>query len=218
MDNALWDTKNQERFTDRIDYDGETKDKQPLIDDLAMGNADVHLEMLSDNGAYMILRNDKHYWHLNIWHNGKSPLQITMLEDNSDNPEMLLKLDCARCGIACVPVSDSKEPDSKQETNVTFYCDGCGSTELESYPNKSYEYTCADIKHERDCPTHHTCDNERCYACEADQKRATKEAREQAIEEFAEKMKYWLFIHKIVAVTALDVEKVRADLLKGEKT
>ncbi len=80
-----------EVYEDRIAYLGdEYEDRgQPLIDEIVMGEADVHFEMLSDNSAYMILRNGKHYWHLSIYHKGKSPLRVVMYEDESDNPEML---------------------------------------------------------------------------------------------------------------------------------
>lgn len=80
-----------EHYDDRIAYLGdEYEDRgQPLIDEIVMGEADVHFEMLSDNSAYMILRNGKHYWHLSIYHKGKSPLRVVMYEDESDNPEML---------------------------------------------------------------------------------------------------------------------------------
>ncbi len=72
------------QFEDRIGYFDEiTKDGDRLIDEVVAGNADVHLETLTDNCCMLIIQTPTHYWHLNIWHKGKSPLRITMLEDNS---------------------------------------------------------------------------------------------------------------------------------------
>jgi hypothetical protein len=70
-------------YTDRIEY---LDDKQEFIDEIVMGGANVHLETLDDNCAMLIVENKKHHWHMNIWQKGKSPLRVTMLEDNSPEP------------------------------------------------------------------------------------------------------------------------------------
>ena len=53
---------------DRITYlEGElTKYGEPVIDELVMRNASVHLESLSDSCYMLIVSNNKHYWHLTI--------------------------------------------------------------------------------------------------------------------------------------------------------
>ena len=53
---------------DRITYlEGEfTKYNEPVIDELVMNNAMVHFECLSDSCYMLIVKNDKHYWHLTI--------------------------------------------------------------------------------------------------------------------------------------------------------
>jgi hypothetical protein len=103
----------QDTFQDRINYfEEKLKDGRQLIDEVVMGNADVHFETLSDNCAYMIMRNGEHYWHLNIFHNGKSPLRVVMYEDESDNPEMLK------------PLLEAA-PSLEEIARILEECDGC---------------------------------------------------------------------------------------------
>ena len=50
-----------------------------LIDEAVMSGANVHLEALSDSGAYLIIDNGKLMWHFSISAK-KGKLRITLME------------------------------------------------------------------------------------------------------------------------------------------
>ncbi len=75
---------------DRITYlDGEfTKYNEPVIDELVMHNALVHLESLSDSCYMLIVNNKKHYWHLTIHSkSGQANVVARVYEDNKVEKE-----------------------------------------------------------------------------------------------------------------------------------
>lgn len=56
-------------------------DKQEDIDEIVMSNADVHLEILSNRCAMLILDNSEYHWHFNICHNSpKAVLHVHLYE------------------------------------------------------------------------------------------------------------------------------------------
>ena len=70
---------------DLITYlDGEfTKYDEPVIDELVLHNAMVHLESLTDSCYMLIVSNDKHYWHLTIHSkSGRANVVARVYEDN----------------------------------------------------------------------------------------------------------------------------------------
>jgi len=72
---------------DRITYfEGEfTKYGEPVIDELVLHNALVHLEYLSDSCYMLIADNGKHYWHLTIHSKGgRAKVVARVYEDNSE--------------------------------------------------------------------------------------------------------------------------------------
>lgn len=55
-----------------------------VIDEAVLHNADVHLEQLNDECYMLIIKNPRHYWHLNIYSkNKRSKVIATLYEDNS---------------------------------------------------------------------------------------------------------------------------------------
>lgn len=58
--------------TDRITYlKGEyTKYGEPIIDEVIMANASVHLELLDDSCYMLIVDNSENHWHLTIHNPG----------------------------------------------------------------------------------------------------------------------------------------------------
>ena len=97
---------------DRIEYfEGETDKNQPLVDEFVMENAIVHLEMLDDNSLYIIAENAEHSWHFSVYHRGKSPLRVTLYEDNS--PEVVRPMS-----------SSSKSTDGERIKLPIWACDG----------------------------------------------------------------------------------------------
>ena len=70
---------------DRITYfEGEfTKYGEPIIDELVMHDALVHLESLSDSCYMLIVNNKNHYWHLTIHsRSGRAGVVARVYEDN----------------------------------------------------------------------------------------------------------------------------------------
>jgi len=67
-----------EPLEDRIKYnpDGET------IDEVVMGGANIHLEQLDDGCFILIVENEKHYWHFNIFsRSGRAKVDTTLYEE-----------------------------------------------------------------------------------------------------------------------------------------
>lgn len=59
----------QDESLDRLTYLGDeytTKDGRPLVDEVVLSNATIHLESLSDQDFMLIVDNDKYHWHLVI--------------------------------------------------------------------------------------------------------------------------------------------------------
>ena len=72
---------------DRIEYfEGEiTKAGLPSVDEMVIHNANVHLEALTDSCFMLIVDNDKHYWHFNIFaRGGRAKVEAHVYEDNSN--------------------------------------------------------------------------------------------------------------------------------------
>jgi len=70
---------------DRIGYFENEFDEynRPLIDEIVMSNADVHLECLDDGCFMLIVSNGEHRWHLNIYSkSGRAKVIATIFEDN----------------------------------------------------------------------------------------------------------------------------------------
>jgi len=54
-------------MNDRLTYTDEfTKYDEPVVDEMVMHNAMVHLEQLTDHCYMLIADNEKHHWHLTI--------------------------------------------------------------------------------------------------------------------------------------------------------
>ncbi|KKM73267.1 hypothetical protein LCGC14_1412170 [marine sediment metagenome] len=49
-----------------FDNEPHSKDGRPVVDEVVLSNATVHLECLSDQHFMLIVENDKHRWHLTI--------------------------------------------------------------------------------------------------------------------------------------------------------
>jgi len=61
-----------------------TRYGRPVIDEVVMHNADVHLEFLDDSCYMLIVHNEKHWWHLNICSkSGRANIAASLYEDNS---------------------------------------------------------------------------------------------------------------------------------------
>ena len=70
---------------DRITYfDGKyTRYNEPVIDELVIHNAMVHLESLSDSCYMLIVSNKEHYWHLTIHSkSGRANIVARVYEDS----------------------------------------------------------------------------------------------------------------------------------------
>jgi len=78
--------KKEPHFEDRIAYEDVLPNGAKPIDEFVMGNADIHLEMLSDTSLYIIAQNDKQRWHFSVYHNGKSPLRVMLYEEDKFAP------------------------------------------------------------------------------------------------------------------------------------
>jgi len=80
------ETQGGKEMTDRLTYiDGKfTKYGEPVIDELVLHDAMVHLEILSDSCYMLIVSNKEHYWHLTIHSkSGRGNVVARLFEDNS---------------------------------------------------------------------------------------------------------------------------------------
>jgi hypothetical protein len=67
---------------DRIEYnsDGET------VDEVVMVGANLHFEQLDDSGFMLIVENEKHMWHFNIFSRfGRAKVDAKLYESEDKN-------------------------------------------------------------------------------------------------------------------------------------
>ena len=53
-------------YLDEQNDEYKIKDGRPIVDEVVLSNATIHLESLSDQCYMLIVENDKHHWHLSI--------------------------------------------------------------------------------------------------------------------------------------------------------
>lgn len=69
---------------DRISYfEGEyTRAGLQSIDEMVIHDANVHLECLSDSCFMLIVDNDKHHWHFNLFsRSGRAKVEVHLYEE-----------------------------------------------------------------------------------------------------------------------------------------
>jgi len=80
----------QDESVDRLTYLGDeyrAKDGRPLVDEVVLSNATIHLESLSDQDFMLIVDNDKYHWHLVICAgSSRSKIYAVVMEEETKPP------------------------------------------------------------------------------------------------------------------------------------